>query len=97
MVAIRLRFPLRGFTSVEEDVAESIGFHTLQFEKLQAFSRLIVEGDVLLDSPTEDEVDQRRVHLVIAVELRPYFVTLRNLASPVLGSDHQGNFFPRNT
>lgn len=37
-------------------------------------TRLSVEGDVLLDPPTNDEADQRRVKLVITVELRPYYV-----------------------
>lgn len=44
-------------------------------------SELVVETDELLDPPTGDkEADMRHVRLVVTVEIRPYNVTMFNLA-----------------
>jgi hypothetical protein len=43
-------------------------------------SHLTVETDTLLDQQMAGDADQRKVRLVITVELRPYFVTMFNLA-----------------
>jgi hypothetical protein len=42
--------------------------------------RLMVETDTLLDPQTEDSADQRKVKLVVTVELRPYYVTMFDLS-----------------
>ncbi|GAB4225394.1 MAG: hypothetical protein Kow0032_01140 [Methyloligellaceae bacterium] len=43
-------------------------------------SALTVETDTLLDPPNDDENDLRKVKIVVAVELKPYLVTMFNLS-----------------
>ena len=43
-------------------------------------THLEVETDTLLDPPSDDDTDHRRVRLMITVELRPYYATLFNLS-----------------
>lgn len=43
-------------------------------------SHFDVEADTLLDPPTDDNFDQRRVHLVVTVEIRPYYATMFNMS-----------------
>ena len=43
-------------------------------------SHFSVETDTLLDSPTNEEADQRKAKLIITVELRPHYVTTFNLS-----------------
>jgi hypothetical protein len=43
-------------------------------------SHLEVETDLLLDPLTDSDADQRKVRLIITVELKPYDITLFNLS-----------------
>ena len=53
-------------------------FYCLLWDDRQV-SHLFVETDLLLDEPSTEKADPRRVRHVITVELRPYDVTYFNL------------------
>jgi hypothetical protein len=60
-------------------VEEQVGRLCLLEDDKQV-SQLAVETDTLLDPPIGDEADQRKVRLVITVEVRPYYVNMFNLS-----------------
>jgi hypothetical protein len=43
-------------------------------------THLAVETDTLLDPPADNEADNQRVHLIITVDIRPYYATMFNLS-----------------